>query len=87
MIRYGGEEFLIIAQETELEAASVLAERVRERIVSEPIALPNGEAIRTTASIGIASLSTDTDQDNLLSRADEALYIAKAKGRNQVVCA
>jgi diguanylate cyclase (GGDEF)-like protein len=87
VIRYGGEEFLIIAQETGLDAATILGERMRQRIVAEAIALPGGGAIQTTASIGVASLSMHNDQDDLLVRADEALYAAKAKGRNQVVTA
>lgn len=87
VIRYGGEEFVVIAQETDCEAATVLGERMRRRIHAEAIALPDGRTIQATASIGIAALSMNNDQDDLLGRADQALYAAKANGRNQVCAA
>ena len=87
VIRYGGEEFVVIAQETGSEAAAALGERMRQRIHAEAIPLPDGREIQATASIGVAALSLNNDQDDLLGRADQALYAAKANGRNQVCAA
>lgn len=87
VIRYGGEEFVVIAQETGSDAAAMLGERMRSRIHALPIALPDGREIQATASIGVAALSLNNDQDDLLERADQALYAAKANGRNQVCAA
>ncbi|WP_233137961.1 GGDEF domain-containing protein [Agrobacterium vaccinii] len=84
LVRYGGEEFLVISPETCLEAATALGERVRQLIAAGTVVLPDGRIIRTTASIGVASLSMNDDEDDLLTRADQALYSAKTNGRNQV---
>jgi diguanylate cyclase (GGDEF)-like protein len=90
--RYGGEEFVILLPNTGVGAATKLAERVRTAIAGSPIALPNGETLTITASIGIAEAAPgkdDTDLktfgDSLLARADVALYAAKSAGRDQVM--
>lgn len=82
--RVGGEEFLILAPRTTQAEASALAERVLSAIRSAPLANCS-RPIRLTASAGVAqSLASDTSADALLVRADEALYRAKAAGRDQV---
>ena len=85
--RYGGEEFVIVMPETELDVAQRVAERLREAIAERRYRIGEGKPeIPVTASIGIATLdpATDTPQ-TLIERADKALYEAKASGRNKVV--
>lgn len=84
--RYGGEEFVIVLPETGPVGATAFAERVRELIECQPFANAGGEDLRLTASIGVSvypSADLDTAED-LLARADQALYRAKAEGRNLV---
>ncbi|MDF1577966.1 MAG: diguanylate cyclase [Desulfobulbales bacterium] len=82
--RYGGEEFLVILPTTELAKALEAAERLRRVIEAEVILTGNDKKIRLTISCGVASLREDDTIDSLLYRADNALYIAKEEGRNQV---
>lgn len=87
--RYGGEEFVVIMPETDIDVAGSVAERLRERIAGEQFGLPNSEeGLNVTVSIGIAGIETafDTPAD-IVRRADEALYRAKRAGRNRVVAA
>ena len=83
--RIGGEEFLVVLPGNTLDQAADVAERLRVRVESlAPDDLPTG--LRTTISIGVAQMSPqDTIVAELLLRADEALYRAKAEGRNRVV--
>jgi diguanylate cyclase (GGDEF)-like protein len=83
--RIGGEEFLAYCPQTDLEGTRALAERFREQVIVEPIpSLPPGD--RVTVSIGLATWEGPEDTaERLLSRADKALYQAKAEGRNRVV--
>ena len=81
--RYGGEEFLLILPETQLDGAIAFAERVRSA-VAETSLDENGE--RLTLSIGVTvRLSDDGSPDTLIAEADQALLEAKAAGRNRVV--
>lgn len=81
--RYGGEEFLVLLPMTSLKEAQVLAERLREEVESsEEIKLKQGFGV--TVSIGVAQISEHDSQKQLLQRTDEALYRAKAIGRNRV---
>ena len=85
--RLGGEEFAVLMPETELRAAAEVADRLRQFIASQSIAV-GAQTVRCTVSIGIAALQPqDTDMDTLLQRADHALYLAKHNGRNQVIVA
>lgn len=88
LARYGGEEFVAILPETGLSAATRLAERIREAAEKLEIRF-EGDTIRLTVSIGVASCVFEdfTMKDSLLSRADDALYQAKARGKNRVVVA
>jgi two-component system cell cycle response regulator len=83
--RYGGEEFVVVLPETHQAGAAKFAERMRERIAGTLFVQPHG-GTRLTASIGVASYPTTEVHtvDDLFSRADEALYRAKAEGRNRV---
>lgn len=82
--RYGGEEFVMILPETDLLGAQVLAERLRQAVCKAPI--PIGEqSIHITASFGVAQMTEETATlQELLNRADQALYKAKQAGRDQV---
>jgi len=85
--RLGGEEFVIVMPETDMAVATIVAERLRRRIASEPFGISQGaKAIDVTISIGIATLDTaDDNASSILKRADQALYRAKRDGRNRVV--
>lgn len=81
--RYGGEEFCIVMENTTLEQAAAAAERMRKQIAEGDPSL-FGSALRTTASFGIAAMGEDPiSSDELLHRADKALYLAKESGRNK----
>lgn len=82
--RIGGEEFAIIFPETDSMQAFVIAERLREAIAAEKIPLGQGVPLHFTTSIGIAAITHDDENiDILLHRADTALYAAKRQGRNR----
>jgi diguanylate cyclase (GGDEF)-like protein len=82
--RYGGEEFASLLLETEANGGRVVAERLRKAVAEPSINTDDGEII-VTISLGIAVLDKDCrDLDDLLRRADRALYAAKQGGRNQV---
>jgi two-component system cell cycle response regulator len=82
--RYGGEEFVVVLPETPLPVAMVVAERLRSVIAEKPIEVTDPQvALPITISIGIAmTRGTQETPETLLRRADEALYAAKAGGRN-----
>jgi diguanylate cyclase (GGDEF)-like protein/PAS domain S-box-containing protein len=83
--RLGGEEFIGLLPETPVDQAYPVAERLRETLAETPVATPTGE-IRFTVSIGIATaIADDKSIDDLIRVADEAMYEAKATGRNKVV--
>lgn len=82
--RYGGEEIIILLPETDLKTGLQVAERLRKSIAETPITVA-GHELTLTTSIGVAHLDENTLQLNtLVARADQALYIAKHKGRNRV---
>jgi diguanylate cyclase len=81
--RYGGEEFLIVLTQTNINGALIGAERVRTNI--EKIPFPDiASDFKITVSIGLSEYKMREDVDNIISRADEALYRAKNGGRNRV---
>ena len=83
--RYGGEEFIVLMPETSLHEARQVAERVRKSVSENPIEDDSVE-ITATLSIGVAQMDEQSgDMDRLIMYADQALYAAKAAGRNQVV--
>jgi two-component system cell cycle response regulator len=85
--RYGGEEFVIVMPETDMAVATMVAERLRRRIATEPFSIQQGTRnLDVTISIGIAAHSgADDNAPAMLKRADIALYRAKRDGRNRVV--
>jgi diguanylate cyclase (GGDEF)-like protein len=82
--RYGGEEIIILLPETDMELALCVAERLGNAVAENPFITDEGK-IRVTASIGVAAQDENTPHfEALIARADQALYIAKHKGRNRV---
>ena len=81
MARYGGEEFAMILPATSLEEAVQVAEKVRQTVSQLEIAHA-GERIHITVSGGLATIQIDEQSESMVQRADEALYAAKAGGRN-----
>jgi diguanylate cyclase (GGDEF)-like protein len=81
--RWGGEEFLVICPETDLQGAQQLAEKLCRAVAAAPF----GELGSKTVSCGVATAVAETKLDTLITRADNALYAAKNAGRNQVAVA
>ena len=83
--RWGGEEFVAVLPMTDIHGAREVAERVREKIASEPFVLGNGHELVVTVSIGCSSqMGNQIIEDRLIKLADDALYLAKEGGRNRV---
>lgn len=84
--RYGGEEFVILLPDTTLEIALQVATRVREELDRQSF-LYNNESVPLTFSAGIAQRVPGELQNDLVSRADRALYRAKQSGKDRVIVA
>lgn len=84
MCRLGGEEFVILMPDTDIDYASIIAERVRASVEDLPFPVKSGRQLSITVSIGLADNSTGAAPDELLKHADIALYRSKSNGRNQV---
>lgn len=84
MCRYGGDEFLICLPHTTQEIAKRILSRLQLGLDSLSIELDKGKSINITASFGAASMVSDTSINDIIARADEALYAAKGKGRDQI---
>ncbi|MGC4089687.1 MAG: GGDEF domain-containing response regulator [Polyangiaceae bacterium] len=85
--RWGGEEFVVALPSTGLQGASEVAERLRANLESQEILDPSGDRVPVTASFGVAELSPQERLEQLIDRADRAMYAAKSNGRNQVFLA
>lgn len=83
VFRYGGEEFVIVLIDTDLEGASTIAERVRSGIESHTLAY-GMDVLNITASLGVSCLTEQDDMEKFVKRADSAMYKAKQQGRNRV---
>lgn len=86
-VRYGGEEFVVILNGTDMQNAKVVAERIRMQIETVPFKVSTADGqISKTTSLGISSLRREGPDsvEGLLKRADEALYAAKHGGRNRI---
>lgn len=84
VFRYGGEEFLLFMQHTELTSGHDMIERLREGLASMTINFNGKKPIHITASFGVALLDPDTPVETSIDHADKAMYAAKAAGRNCV---
>ena len=82
--RWGGEEFVIALTNTDVDGGRVVAERTRQAIERLVIEDGNGTRIPVTASVGLAALQASESVDQLMDRADRAMYAAKYGGRNRV---
>jgi diguanylate cyclase (GGDEF)-like protein len=85
--RYGGEEFAALLPETGMVGARTFAERVRQRIAAQPIALPSGQTVQVSVSVGVSAWPHPdvNSAEDLIQRADVALYRAKSGGKNRVM--
>jgi len=82
--RFGGEEFILLLKENDAKGAWVLAERIRLKIAAN-VVNSDGHRITVTVSVGVTEVSeADRDVEDIISRADKALYAAKSSGRNRV---
>lgn len=82
--RYGGDEFLIGLGRTNLEAALLVAERIRTAIEKTGIAVSEATTIKVSVSIGVRCLQDESTLDELINNADKKLYEAKSEGKNTV---
>ena len=82
--RWGGEEFLILLPETNLEGAVLHGNIIRELISAKPI-IHEGQEIHITMSFGVSEHSEDANVEKTIDKADQRLYLAKNSGRNKVV--
>jgi two-component system cell cycle response regulator len=84
--RYGGEEFVVVMPDTDIDFAYSVSERLRHSIETTPFRISRSpNSLNLTISIGIAALEGGDDNAEALHRADQALYSAKKTGRNRVV--
>ncbi|MEQ8504470.1 MAG: PleD family two-component system response regulator [Rhodospirillales bacterium] len=84
--RFGGEEFVIAMPDTPIDVAFTVADRIRVKISEDPITLPDGSQLSVTLSAGVAeSVEPGETPEDLIARADKALYMAKHDGRDRVV--
>jgi len=85
LVRRGGEEFVLIMPTTDQCAAELVAERLRERLATEPLAIRAGLDLLQTISVGVATWDGHESPEALDERADVAMYEAKQHGRNRVM--
>ncbi|MDP1635232.1 MAG: GGDEF domain-containing protein, partial [Gallionellaceae bacterium] len=90
--RYGGEEFAVLLVQTDMDSALAIAERIRHSIAEQRFEGEGSETLAATLSVGVATLrdcnrtqNAETLAQQLVARADQALYRAKQGGRNRVV--
>jgi diguanylate cyclase (GGDEF)-like protein len=84
LARYGGEEFIIILPQTNLEQASVLAERIRKEIEETDFNY-NNRFFPVTVSFGVTEYTYEKNMEQLIGTVDKALYQAKQNGRNRII--
>jgi len=84
--RYGGEEFLVILPDTDLDGARQMAEALRKVVEATPFHAEDGQSLPITVSLGVSTLDLASEQrgNALIGLADQALYKAKQNGRNRV---
>ena len=84
LFRYGGEEFMLLLNNTSREGTMQLADRIRQAIEDTPC-ICQAKSISITVSMGISGFTDNDDRDSFFERADNALYQAKEAGRNRVI--
>ncbi len=84
--RYGGEEFIILLKETSTQICIEIAERCRQAIKQLHIQMNHPETLHLSASFGVATSIAECDSEQIVGYADQALYLAKQLGRDQVQC-
>ncbi len=83
--RFGGEEFVIVMPHTPLDQGRLVAERVRRKAERKTFLMPDdGIRFKVTVSVGVSQLEPGDELEDLIARADQAMYQAKASGRNRV---
>jgi diguanylate cyclase len=82
--RWGGEEFLIVLPDTSLDEAAAVAERIRQQFAEKPLTVEN-LVLDITLTLGVAQLQGFESSEGIIHRADQALYLGKRNGRDQVV--
>jgi diguanylate cyclase len=87
VFRYGGEEVVVMLVEVNAEVAQRIAENIRQQFEANEFLIGQGRSVRATISIGLAMYDGHPDHQYLIRRADQAMYEAKASGRNQVCIA
>ena len=86
MIRWGGDEFAVLLEDTGIETARAIAERLCESLAGHDF-FPDREGFRLTLSVGLAQVREGDIQEMILIRADKAMYRAKELGGNTIVTA
>ncbi|MGQ9534957.1 MAG: sensor domain-containing diguanylate cyclase [bacterium] len=85
-VRYGGDEYIIVLPDTDKPTAAIIAERIRKVIEERPFPAQDGKCFHVTVTLGIATFPEDAlSRDDLIGRADKAMYEGKMTGRNRVV--
>jgi diguanylate cyclase (GGDEF)-like protein len=93
VVRWGGEEFLVVARFTDRHQSEITAERVRQAIERHTVTLANGQVVRVTCSVGYAAFPVSlaapdaVSWEEVIAMADRAAYVAKRRGRNATVSA
>ena len=82
VFRFGGEEFLALLQAADCEAAQQAVERILQALRDNPLRVPDGHALSLRASAGMAEVGIAEPMADAVVRADQALYAAKAAGRD-----
>lgn len=85
VFRYGGEEFLICLPETDLQTGHTIIDRLREELASLPYEVDGKGVFHVTVSFGLTLLDPDVPVEQSIDRADKALYVAKARGKNRTI--
>ena len=88
VIRYGGDEYIVILPNTNKKTATVIAERIRKEVNQEPFYAFNNKKFNISVTLGVASYPDDAKtRDDLIGKADKAMYEGKLSGRDKVVLA
>jgi len=87
LVRYGGEEFLVVLPDADLERAREVGERMRHTLQSSAIPVDDGRDIEVRVSVGVTEHRDGDEAQTIVRRADTALYLAKGRGRNRVEAA